>query len=138
MLIPLPETVVSEWRIQIRYADGSAAGRVAVHQMWKDSSTESGLIMHSEGQETDSDGFVVFPERRIFTPLLLRGVGAMLSQVDFWSHGSYGRMAEIYVDGYHPNLTYRNDGELPSSLVIFPDEVPKNAFHDLGEPSGTQ
>ena len=135
-LIPLPESVVPGWRLRVTYADGAPASGIAVYQLWKDSSTEPGYIMHQEREEADSNGIVTFSERRIFTPLLLRGLGSVLSHIDFWSHSSYGRFSEIYAVGYHPHLVYRGQGELSSSLILLPDEdVPTLHFNDLGQPT---
>jgi hypothetical protein len=119
--IPFPYTVVPEWTVQIKHADGGFANDVQVIQMWTDSSVAMGLWMPMERLTTDKHGFVTFPKRTFYAPLLLRGFGNLISYVDFWSHASFGCVSHFsVVGGYYPEITYRPGYKFDETWIIRP------------------
>jgi hypothetical protein len=129
LLIPFPYTVAPEWRVRVLYDDGKPATGKQVYQMWTDSSIAMGSWMPMESLTTDADGFVTFPQRTFYAPLLLRGLGYLVYLVDFWSHASYGRMSYFSVaGGYYPSVTYRPGYELENTWIIRPNS-------ELGDPT---
>src|SRR5947209_4624311 len=90
LLIPFPDVVVPQWRVRVQTSEGAPWKHVRIKQSWTNATTESVWVMHEEVEETDDDGFVLFPERTLITPLALRAAGAILAHIDFWSPSSYG------------------------------------------------
>ncbi len=121
LLIPFPYTVIPEWSVKITHTDGTPARNQEVLQTWTDLSVVMGFWMSSETLRTDESGNVIFPQRRFYSPLLLRGLGFGLATIDFWSHASYGPMAHFSVPGgFHPSITYRPGTLLKSNWEIYP------------------
>lgn len=113
--------VVPEWKVQIRHADGRLGNNLEVIQMWTDSSVTMGFWMPTEKLTTDENGFVRFPKRTFYAPLLLRGFGYVMARIDFLSHASYGRVSYFsVVGGYDPDVTYRPGYKFDETWVIRP------------------
>ena len=119
LLLPFPTTVVPEWRLRvIDYNDQPFVGE-EVMEIWQHYSLESDG--HSEVRRTDESGYVVFPRRKIWSPLLLRIVSTSLAAVLTLAHGSMGVNAWVMVIGYSTNggtRDYKPGKPLPSEIVL--------------------
>ncbi len=95
MLLPYPTTVVPEWRIRVVGGDGAPAVGETVRESWQDYSLESDG--HEEELLTDRDGYVLFPERKIWAPPLFRMLFTSCAAVWTLAHGSMGPHAWLMV-----------------------------------------
>lgn len=139
ILLPFPYTVVPEWKVQIKHEDGRLGSNMEVTQMWTDSSVAMGFGMSMERLKTDEGGFVTFPKRTFYAPLLVRGFGYLMSYIDFWSHASFGSVSYFSVSGgYTPDITFRSGHTFEETWVIRPAPLLDHRIleeNELGFPS---
>jgi hypothetical protein len=90
--------------------------------MWQHYSLEGGG--HEEERRTDGNGYVVFPERKIWAPLSWRVVSTSLSVVSIFVHGGMdmGVSAWVMVEGYsmrEEGIKFYQPGKpLPSEIRL--------------------
>ena len=119
LLVPFPTTVVPEWRLRVIDQNGQPFVGEEVREYWQHYSLESDG--HREERRTDENGYVVFPERRIWSPLLWRIVSTSLAAVLTLAHGSMGVSAWVMVVGYSTNggtRDYKPGVPLPGEIVL--------------------
>jgi hypothetical protein len=120
LLIPFPTTVVPEWKITVVDTTGKPFANWEVRQYWQHYSLER--EGHRKDKLTDGNGYVVFPERRIWSPLLWRIVSTSLAALEaLVAHGSIGIDAWIMVYGYSTGggtRTYKPSEPLPNEIII--------------------
>jgi hypothetical protein len=93
-LIPYSTVTVPSWRI--RFVDNLEQPFVSlpVSQTWRNYSVEK--TDHNADGETDKDGYVMFPERTLWAPLVLRILGPIGSVLGSGAHASFGRSSWIF------------------------------------------
>jgi hypothetical protein len=118
-LVPYPTTVVPEWKIRVIDQDGRPFVGEEVREIWQHYSLES--EGHEEERLTDEKGYVVFPERRIWSPLLWRIFSTGIAAALTLAHGSMGVSAWVMVIGYSTNggtRDYKPGKPLPGEIVL--------------------
>jgi hypothetical protein len=86
LLVPIRTTTVPEWRIRYVDAKGQPINGLPVRQTWKNYSAE--LTDNNDIRHTDLTGYVVFPTRVAWSPLLLRLLIPLTSVLNV--HASFG------------------------------------------------
>ena len=119
MLLPYPTTVVPEWRIRVVDRDGAPVAGEPVRETWQHYSLEGDG--HEEELLTDGNGYVVFPERKIWATPLGRIVNTSIAAVLSLAHGGMGVhawvMAPRHVMSCYP-CSYRPGEPLPAEIRI--------------------
>ena len=108
-----------EWKIRVVDQHGQPFVGEEVREIWQHYSLEG--EGHSEERQTDENGYVVFPERKICTPLLWRIVSTGLAAVLTLAHGSMGVHAWVMVIGYSTSggtRDYKPGRTLPGEIVL--------------------
>jgi hypothetical protein len=99
LLIPFPTTIVPEWKLRVVDEAGMPFAGARVRQSWHHYSYGVGDI---DERDADADGYVAFPERKIWYPILYRilrtGLAALLSL----AHGSIGIRADVWAYPPYP------------------------------------
>lgn len=90
-----------EWRLRVIDQNGQPFAGEEVREIWQHYSLESDG--HRDDRLTDENGYVVFPARRIWSPLLWRIVSTSLATVWTIAHGSMGVDVWVMVIGYSTN-----------------------------------
>ncbi|MDQ4120756.1 MAG: hypothetical protein M3209_04845 [Acidobacteriota bacterium] len=119
LLVPFPTTVVPEWKVRVVDQNGKPFVGEAVREYWQHYSLESSG--HQEERLTDENGYVVFPKRTIWSPLLWRIVSTSLAAVSTLAHGSMGIDAWLMVVGYSTGggaRDYKPGEPLPNEIVL--------------------
>ncbi len=119
LLVPFPTTVVPEWKITVLDQTGKPFANWEVREYWQHYSLESDG--HQDNRLTDENGYVVFPERTIWSPLLWRIASTSLAALSVIAHGSMGIDAWVMVYGYSTGggtRTYKPGEPLPNEIVI--------------------
>jgi hypothetical protein len=93
-LIPYRTVTVPVWRIRFVDNAGKPFSSLPVSQTWRNYSVET-TDHHADGA-TDKDGYVEFPERWLWAPLVLRILGPIRSVLGSGAHASFGRSAWIF------------------------------------------
>jgi hypothetical protein len=94
LLIPYRTVTVPVWRIRFVDHVGEPFNSLPVTQTWRNYSVET-TDHHADGA-TDKDGYVEFPERKLWAPLILRILGPIRSVIGSGVHSSFGRSASIF------------------------------------------
>ena len=118
LLVPYPTTSIPEWHVTLVYEDGSIAPDIEVRQEWSHSST---LGTQSENKTSDTNGNVVFPERRFYAPLLFRGILWMLDLAAYYvmPHGSsIGPHARVVSNKEFVDQIYFRESEKPQRTLL--------------------
>jgi hypothetical protein len=119
LLVPYPTPVVPEWRIRVVDRDGAPVAGEPVRETWQHYSLEIGG--HEEERPTDANGYVVFPARTIWRPLLARVLFTSCAAVATLAHGSTGVhawvMAPRHTTGCYPCI-YEPGEPLPAEIRI--------------------
>jgi len=90
-----------------------------VREIWQHYSLEG--EGHEEDRWTDENGYVVFPERKIWSPLLWRVVSTSLAAVLTLAHGGMGVDVWVMVTRYSTNggaRDYVPGKPLPSEIRL--------------------
>jgi hypothetical protein len=116
-LIPFPTTVVPEWKIRLVDRTGKPVAGAKVRQSWLHYSLES--RGHAEDRLTDENGYVVFPERKIWANAVYRVVSTLMAALSLLFHGSMGIDAWVLVISPYGNLRHYVPGKpLPEVIVV--------------------
>jgi hypothetical protein len=95
-LMPIRTVTVPEWRAQFVDATGKPFKSLPVEQTWQNYSIESSA--HYSSGVTDNEGFVIFPERTVRAPIILRIVGPIGSVLFRGGvHASFGPTSWLVV-----------------------------------------
>lgn len=90
-LVPTRSTTVPEWRAQFVDVADHPFASLPVSQTWRNYSVE--FSAHRADGVTDSEGYVVFPERKLWAPVLFRVLGPLRSVL--FVHAGLGPSAWI-------------------------------------------
>lgn len=122
LLYPVKSTVCPLWKIQVVDEAGSPLKNTFVTQHWKDYSVQS--MGEEQGEYTDENGYVSFPERTIRVSRLFRTLGVILNSLSLGVHASYGAHAYILAFGdivegkrLEGSASYEEGKPLPERLV---------------------
>ena len=118
-VIPFPTGVVPEWKIRVSDKSGKPMTGERVRETWQHYSLES--TGHEEERLTDENGYVTFPARTIWSPLLWRIVSTGMAAASTLLHGGMGIHAWVMVIGYGTSggtRTYEPGQPLPSEIVL--------------------
>jgi hypothetical protein len=118
-LIPFPTGVVPEWKLRVLDRDGNPISGERVRETWQHYSLEGDG--HEDERLTDQNGYVVFPARKIWSPLLWRIVSTGSAAVSTLFHGGMGVHAWVMVIGYSTTggtRSYEPGQPLPSEIVL--------------------
>ena len=136
--IPFSTVVVPEWKVQIVDTSNSPCVKQTAHQFWSHYSLFDDT--NSEYRKSNSEGYVVFPERTIARNLIQRVVYPVASYtlLIVTAHADVGISA--YVGASEPvnagvwGLKYDRTEPLPEKLII------KRCFvdHDIPDTAGNE
>jgi hypothetical protein len=121
LLVPIPSTVVPEWRIRIIDQEGKPYPENFVRQSWKHYSLDLSSGTNLEDRWTDADGYVQFPERTIRACLLQRVSFPAWPHLMTLAHGSTGIRADVMVwgsDTYAIDADYVPGKPLPEAIIL--------------------
>jgi hypothetical protein len=76
-IVPTQSITVPEWRVQFVDVTGKPFASLPVSQTWQNYSVESSA--HYADGTTDREGYVAFPERTLWAPVLFRVFGPITS-----------------------------------------------------------
>ena len=117
LLIPYPTTSVPEWKVKVINKGSESSAGLEIRQTWS----------HGQGETTDSmitdeQGFVTFPARKRFLPLIMRIPLRGLEYLEnLLLHGaSIGARAYVW-SAYTNNrdwLRYYEGGKIHDTLVV--------------------
>ncbi len=118
LLIPYPTTSVPEWKLKVIDGNGNHLPNMEVRQTWS-----HGQGSAEDSRTSDKQGYVTFPARKQFLPLILRIPIRALELLNHYAmlHGSVmGGRAYIWsAKGSNHNwLHYPEDGEIKDTFVI--------------------
>ena len=119
LLVPYPTTVVPEWRVRVVDRRGDPMAREPVREIWQHYSLES--ASHEEELLTDANGYVVFPERKIWMPLLPRVLFTSCAAASILAHGSMGVSAWVMAPNHSLSCltcVYKPGKPLPAEIRI--------------------
>ena len=120
LFIPFPTFIVPDWKVQVIDENGNVCQNREVTETWAHYSIYIGSgNFQSERRRTNSNGYVEFPERKVWAPLIWRGVGSVIAHVLIIAHGSAGPDASIYATGLKDKawIDYETDGLVDKILV---------------------
>jgi hypothetical protein len=121
-ILPLLEvTVVPEWQIQFVDENENAVQNARVIQVWKDYSIQ--WFLNMEGTDTimtDSNGFIVFPERNIRVSLLGLLIGWLWEvSPSINPHTSYGKHSYVICQDKISCTAFYSEGkDLPNHVIV--------------------
>lgn len=122
-LIPFDTTLVPEWRLRVVNEAGSPYKGQRVRQFCYSYTLGISPCYDSNDfmRETDENGYIVFPERKINASLLSRALRTAFNFTMQIAHGSFGE--SVYVDATgptgHKTLEYI-PGHPPPEIFILP------------------
>jgi hypothetical protein len=119
LFIPFPTIVVPEWKVKVVDQTGKPFVGETVREYRQHYSLES--REHEEERITDENGYVDFPRRTIWAPLLWRIISTSLAAVLTLAHGSTGIDAWLMVVGYSTGggtRDYKPGQPLTSEIVL--------------------
>jgi hypothetical protein len=121
LLFPYKTTLVPAWQVQVVDEHGKPYPKKLVRQYCDDYSL--GISPCNEldaDQETDANGYVVFPERTIRASIISRAVRKGFYGVMTIAHGSYGKRVELTTTGPkdYKTLEYIPGKPLPTKFVL--------------------
>jgi hypothetical protein len=117
--IPAPSVVVPAWSVQIVDKEAKPVQGISVREVWQDYSVET--KSHEEMFVTPKDGRVFFPERRIWTPRIMRVLGPIRNVLSFGVHASFGRTAYLIIwgkGGLEGSTDYTPGKPLPDRVTV--------------------
>jgi hypothetical protein len=123
LLVPFPTVVVPTWKVRIADTTGRACSNQRVDTSWGHYTINVlGNAFNSETKFTDPDGYVEFPTRTIWSPLVWRLVAPLISGILNLMHGGGGIYATIDTDDKADKtkawISWRPGEPLPSEIVV--------------------
>ena len=120
LLIPFPTLIVPNWRVQVVDFNGNVCPNRNVRETWSHYSIyiNDGNFQW-EDRQTNSEGYVEFPERKVWAPLIWRAIGSVIANILILAHGSAGPHATINTTGLKDKawIDYRSDGLVDKMVV---------------------
>lgn len=125
LVIPFPTIVVPTWRMRIVDTFGNPCKDREVTTTWAHYTISVlGNGFHSGQQNTDGDGYVEFPTRTIWAPMIWRLIAPVLAYPLTLAHGSVGVYATIdtdeKVDRSKAWISWRPGEPLPQEIIVEP------------------
>lgn len=119
LFIPFPTLIVPNWKVQAIDVDGNVCPDQEVTETWAHYSIYIGLgNFQSEARRTNNEGYVEFPERKVWAPLIWRAIGSIANILTL-AHGSAGPDASIYTIGLKDKawIDYQSSGLVDKMVV---------------------
>ena len=121
LLVPFPTVVVPPWKVRVVDTAGRPCPDREVRNSWMHE-TLNPVFDSGEMRNTDAAGYVEFPRRWIWSPLIWRIVAPVLSAVLTFMHGGGGRSATIDTDKMADKnrawITWRPGQTLQQEVVV--------------------
>lgn len=131
LFVPFPTVVVPTWKVRIIDTVGKPCSNQRVDTSWGHYTIHVfDNAYNADTKRTDSDGFVEFPARTIWSPLIWRLIAPVLASVFYLMHGGGGIYATIDTDDKADTsrawISWRPGEPLPSEILV-------NACHPARE-----
>ena len=121
LLFPFPTTIVPTWKLKVVEENGNICPNKEVTETWAHYSIYIGSgNSQSENRFTDREGYVEFPKRTVWSPLIWRIIGAVIANALTIAHGSAGPHSSIYSSGIKDVawISYESDKPLVDKIVV--------------------
>lgn len=121
MIFPFPTTIVPAWKLQVVEENGNICPNKRVTQNWAHYSIYiGGGNFQIEDRLTDEEGYVEFPERTVWAPLIWRIIGAIIANALVIAHGSAGAQSSVWSSGLKDVawISYKPYERLPDKIVV--------------------
>ena len=121
MIVPFPTTIVPSWRLQVVEDSGKFCPNKEVTETWAHYSIYIGSGgFSSQTLLTDNEGYVDFPGRTVWAPLVWRIVGAVIANALSLAHGSVGPHASVYTTGLKDVawISFKPNEPLPEKMIV--------------------
>jgi hypothetical protein len=99
LFTPFPTVIVPKWGLRVFDVNRNVCANKEVTQTWAHYSIYIVGDFQSEHRRTNGEGYVEFPERKIWAPIILRVVSAVIANIMTVAHGSTGPDASVYTHG---------------------------------------
>jgi hypothetical protein len=120
LFIPFPSLIVPNWEFRVVDVNGNICANRRVTESWAHYSIYiGGGNSQTEDRLTNSEGYVKFPARKVWAPLIWRFVGSVIAHVLMIAHGSAGPDASIWATGLKDKawIDYEHDGLVDKMVV---------------------
>jgi hypothetical protein len=123
LFIPFPTVVVPTWKVRSVDTAGNSCANQRVDTSWGHYTINVlGNAFNYESKQTDSDGYVEFPTRTIWSPLIWRLISPLLASVVYAMHGGSGIHATIDTDDKADTtrawISWRPGEPLPTEILV--------------------
>jgi hypothetical protein len=121
MILPFPITIVPAWKLKVIDENGNVCPNKEVTQTWAHYSIYIGSgNFQSEDRITNEEGFVEFPKRTVWAPLIWRIIGTIVAKALTMAHGSEGADSSVYSRGIKDVawISYKPDTPLADKIVV--------------------
>jgi hypothetical protein len=116
LLVPWKTQIVPPWKVRVIDQSGIPIPGLAVSQNWIDPNFHGSWL--EEDSRTDKNGFVSFPERRVWRNTLLMSGSSIWNRILF-DQKKYDAMAFGWGDYSRGEVYYRSGQILPETLVMY-------------------
>ncbi len=119
--IPVPTVIVPEWKVRVVDENGKPYKKQIVRQIcYNYTLGVSPCDSKDSLKKTDNNGYVSFPERKIWMSFSMRIIRSFFNYLMLIAHGSVG--TDIYLDSSGPNglktSEYDSWKPLPKDFVL--------------------
>jgi hypothetical protein len=123
LFVPFPTVVVPTWKIRIIDTSGHPCADQLVDTSWGHYTINVlGSAFNSESKQTGADGYVEFPTRTIWSPLIWRLIAPLIASMVYLMHGGSGIYATIDTDDKADTtrawISWRPGEPRPSEIVV--------------------
>jgi hypothetical protein len=120
LFIPFPSLIVPNWRFRVVDVNGNICANRRVTESWAHYSIyiDDGNSQ-TENRQTNGEGYVEFPARKVWAPLIWRVIGSVIAHVLIFAHGSAGPNASIWATGLKDKawIDYESEGLVDKMVV---------------------
>ncbi len=119
--IPFPTKVVPEWKLKVVDENGRPYKNQIVRQFCENYTLGVDPCSNNDSlSRTDENGYVLFPERKIWMSFSMRIINSIFNYLMLIAHGGVG--TDIFLDSSGPNgyktLKYYSWKPLPKEFVL--------------------
>lgn len=120
LFIPFPTVIVPKWKVQVADINGNICENREVAETWAHYSIYiGGGNFQTENRRTNNEGYVEFPERNVWAPIIWRAIGSIIANILTLAHGGAGPDASIWTTGLKEKawIDYQSSG-LVNKMVV--------------------